>query len=65
MPDVNIQPAEAENIVIKQGYQEASNVQIIDELVDMILVSRLYEANMKSLIAEKEASSGLMSVAMG
>jgi len=65
MPDVNIQPAEAENIAIKQGYQEASNVQIIDELVDMILVSRLYEANMKSIIAEKEASSGLISVAMG
>ena len=65
MPDVNVQPADAENIVVKQGYQEASNVQIIDELVDMILVSRLYEANMKSITAEGEASSSLMSVAMG
>jgi flagellar basal body rod protein FlgG len=65
MPEANIQPVAAENIVVKQGYQEASNVQIIDELVDMILVSRLYEANMKSLTAAKEASSSLMDVAMG
>ncbi len=65
MPDVNIAPVPAERLVVKQGYQEASNVQIIDELVDMILVSRLYEANMKSLSAEKEASGSLMSVAMG
>jgi flagellar basal-body rod protein FlgF len=65
MPDENIQPVEAEHILVKQGYQEASNVQIIDELVDMILVSRLYEANMKSLTAEKEASSSLMGAAMG
>ena len=65
MPDVNIQPTDAQNIIVKQGYQEASNVQIIDELVDMILVSRLYEANMKSLTAEQQASGSLMSVAMG
>ncbi|MHC4540039.1 MAG: hypothetical protein ACYS74_09710 [Planctomycetota bacterium] len=31
----------------------------------MILVSRLYEANMKSLSASKEASSSLTSAAMG
>ena len=65
MPDPNIQPAEAQNIIVKQGYQEASNVQIIDELVDMILVTRLYEANMDSLTAEQQASGSLMSVAMG
>ncbi len=65
MPDPNIQPVEAQNIIVKQGYQEASNVQIIDELVDMILVSRLYEANMDSITAEQQASSSLMSVAMG
>lgn len=65
MPDVNVQPVEAQNTIVKQGYQEASNVQIIDELVDMILVSRLYEANMDSITAEKQASGSLMSVAMG
>jgi flagellar basal-body rod protein FlgF len=65
MPDPNIQPVEAENIIVKQGYQEASNVQIVDELVDMILVSRLYEANMKSITAEQQTSGSLMGVAMG
>jgi flagellar basal body rod protein FlgG len=65
MPETNIVPVAAEHIVVKQGYQEASNVKIIDELVDMILVSRLYEANMKAITAEKEASSSLLSAAMG
>lgn len=65
MPDVNIAPVPVEQVVVRQGYQEASNVQIVDELVDMILVSRLYEANMKSLSAEREASGSLMNVAMG
>jgi flagellar basal-body rod protein FlgF len=65
MPDANVAPVPAEHVVVKQGYQEASNVKIVDELVDMILVSRLYEANMKSLSAESTASGSLMSVAMG
>jgi len=65
MTEENILPLEAENIVVKQGYQEASNVQIVEELVDMILVTRLYEANIQTLTAVKEASSSLLSVAMG
>ncbi len=65
MPDANIVPVAAVNIVVKQGYQEASNVKIIDELVDMIMVARLYEANMKSITATQEASDSIMSVAMG
>lgn len=63
--DPNIEPVAAENIIVKQGYQEASNVQIIDELVDLIMVSRLYEANMDFINAGKETSSSLISVAMG
>jgi len=65
MPDETVQPTPAENIVVKQGYQEASNVEMIDELVNMIIVSRLYEANMKLLSAQKETSSSIMNVAMG
>ena len=65
MLDVNIVPIAAANIVVKQGYQEGSNVKIIDELVDMIMVARLYEANMKSITATQEASDSIMSVAMG
>ena len=65
MPDENVVPAAAQHIVVKQGYQEASNVKIVEELVDMIMVSRLYEANMKLLSSQKEASGSILSVAMG
>jgi len=61
----DIQPVAAENIIVKQGYQEASNVKIVDELVDMILVARLYEANMKLLSSQQEISSSIIGVAMG
>jgi flagellar basal body rod protein FlgG len=61
----DIKPIAAENIAVKQGYQEASNVKMIDELVGMILVSRLYEANIKTISALKETSSSLTSIAMG
>jgi len=61
----NIEPVTAENIVVKQGYQEASNVRIVDELVDMIMVSRLYESTMKFISSQKDASSSLIGVAMG
>ena len=65
MTDENIRPVDAEHTVVKQGYQESSNVRMVDELVGMITVSRLYEANMKFISAQKEASGSLMSVAMG
>ena len=64
MPDENIQPVAAENITIKQGCQEVSNVKMIEELVDMIMVSRLYEANMKFIAARKEVASSITSAAM-
>ncbi|MFH1884118.1 MAG: flagellar hook basal-body protein, partial [Planctomycetota bacterium] len=60
----NIQPVAAENIVVNQGYQEASNVKIIDELVDMIMVSRLYEANMKFFTASMEVTNTIISAIM-
>ena len=60
----NIQPVAAENIVVKQGYQEASNVKIIDELVDMIMVSRLYEANMKFFTASMEVTNTIINAIM-
>jgi flagellar basal-body rod protein FlgF len=65
MTDKKIQPVPAENILIKQGIQESSNVKVVDELVDMIMVTRLYEANMKYISTQRENSSTLTSVAMG
>ena len=52
------------NLVVKQGYQESSNVKVVDELVNMIMVSRLYEGNMKLIAAKRDATNSSMSVAM-
>ena len=59
------EPQPPENLIVKQGFQEGSNVQLVEELVDMIMVTRLYEANMKFMSVGKDASKSLMSVAMG
>jgi len=56
---------DAEDVVVKQGYQEASNVEIVDELVSMIMVSRMYEANMRLLSIKKDTTNSVISVAMG
>ncbi len=55
----------AEGAVVKQGYQEGSNVQLVEELVNMIMVSRIYEANAKLVNAKKDTSSSALGVAMG
>jgi flagellar basal body rod protein FlgG len=65
MSDEKVRPRAADNVVVKQGYQEGSNVRIVEELVDMIMVSRLYEANMKLVTANKDTSGSILSVAMG
>ena len=65
MTDEGVQPDTAENVAVKQGFQEASNVQVIEELVDMIMVTRMYEANIKFIDSSKDASKSLLSVAMG
>ncbi len=40
--------------VIRQGYLEASNVQIVDEMVNLIVAQRAYEMNSKAIIASDE-----------
>ncbi len=60
-----VEPTIAENVTVRQGYLESSNVKMVNELVSMIMVSRLYEANMKVVTTNKQATSSLMSVAMG
>ena len=40
--------------VIKQGYLESSNVQAVDEMVNMIVAQRAYELNSKIITASDE-----------
>ena len=60
-----VAPETPENLIVKQGAHEGSNVQMVEELVDMIMVSRLYAANMKFISAGRETTSSLLNVAMG
>ncbi len=53
---------DAENTTIAQGFQEASNVSVVEELVDLIRVSRLYEANMRTVNTDRLKT--LLDVAM-
>lgn len=61
----DVKPGEAQGCVVRQGYQEASNVRLVEELVSMITVTRLYDANTKLLTAKKDATNSMIGVAMG
>ena len=39
---------------IMQGYLEGSNVQVVDEMVNMIVAQRAYELNSKAITASDE-----------
>ena len=56
---------DAEGVTVKQGYREASNVTLVEELVNMITVTRAYEANVKLVSVSRQAVNSLLGVAMG
>ncbi|HOQ03839.1 MAG TPA: flagellar hook basal-body protein [Anaerohalosphaeraceae bacterium] len=57
----DVQPMPAAGVKVRQGYQESSNVQMIQEMVSMMTLSRLYEANMNVLRQQREASQAVLS----
>jgi flagellar basal body rod protein FlgG len=60
--DVEVEPVEAP--VVHQGYSEKSNVNMVEELVDLMQVSRMYEANTKMMKKQDERLRTLMQAAM-
>ncbi|HNY20735.1 MAG TPA: flagellar basal-body rod protein FlgF [Treponemataceae bacterium] len=53
-------PAEgSQRPIVTQGYIEASNVNVVNEMVQMIEVNRAYEANQKSIQSEDTMMSKL------
>ncbi len=58
------QPTPAENTTVQQGFQEASNVDAVTELVGLIKVSRLYQANIHTMASGKDRTKALLGVAM-
>ena len=59
------QPAAAGNTSVQQGCQEASNVNIVNELVELIKLTRAYESNLKTVQAQDERYKNLLRVATG
>lgn len=60
-----MEPVVAEEAVVRQGYREGSNVTLVDELVNMITVTRTYEANVKLVNVSSDTTNSLLGVAMG
>lgn len=61
----DVQPNAPEALTVRQGYQEGSNVKIVQELVNMMSISRLYETGMNVLRRKRENSQAMMTVANG
>lgn len=61
-PD-GVRGEDAKNAMVRQGYQEKSNVRMVEELVRMMHIQRLYESNMKLLIREQENAKTMLGVA--
>lgn len=57
-------PTAAKAPSLAQGFREASNVNVVEELVGLITVTRLYEANLKSIQSQDERTKSLLQVAM-
>lgn len=58
-------PAPAAKAVVHQGYQEASNVRSVEEMVSLMVVSRMYETNMNVLRKRADYTRAIMSAANG
>ncbi len=57
-------PSPATETTVHQRFQEGSNVEAVGELVALIQVTRLYEANVKIAQAASDRGEDLMRVAM-
>ena len=63
-PD-GVSPKDASDAAVYQRFQEASNVVAVEELVDLITLSRLYEGNFKTIGAQDDRMKSIIQVAMG
>lgn len=53
----------ATKVKVRQGYQESSNVKIMDEMISMMTLSRVYEMHVNILKRQRENSSAALGVA--
>jgi flagellar basal-body rod protein FlgF len=53
----------AENVRIRQGFQENSNVRVMEEVVNLMTLSRIYESHMSILKKQSDNSNAMLGVA--
>lgn len=58
-------PEDATKTTVQQGFQESSNVSVVEEMVGLITASRTYEANVKAISSNTERAKSLLQVALG
>ncbi len=54
---------DAKKVKVRQGCQEGSNVRVMDEMVSLMTVSRVYEMHINILRRQRENSSTMLGVA--
>lgn len=63
MAPEGIEPTSSEDVTVRQGFRENSNVKRMEEIVSLITVSRLYEMNMNLLKKRHENAKTMIDVA--
>jgi len=58
-------PAPAQDAQVRQGYQEGSNVKLMEELVGLISAARMYEMNMNLMNRNRDLTRTILGVANG
>ncbi|MCF7955801.1 MAG: flagellar hook basal-body protein [Phycisphaerae bacterium] len=61
----DVKAATAVKSSVEQGYRESSNVDSIRETINLITVSRMYEASMKVMTKKSDSEKSILDVAMG
>lgn len=59
----DLEPEEAKEMTVRQGFLENSNVKLVEELVSLVTVTRQYETNMKLLSKRAENNKVMIGVA--
>jgi len=65
IPPDGATPVTATETKVYQGFQEHSNLSVVGELVNLITVTRLYEANLKAIQTQDERVKQLLEIAIG
>ncbi len=58
-------PMAADKASVQQGYRESSNVKAVEEMVNLMKVSRMYETNMNLLRKRQDYTRAILTVANG